>query len=104
MSNEEKIVGYPFTIDVRVALLESSIASINQTLLRIETNTTAQLSELKYEMNKRFDDSKSDTNRQFDDIKSSIDGLKKDCKSDFRWILTIISGVVGIMAHGFHWI
>jgi len=74
MSNEEKVVGYPFGIDVRVALLESAVDNINQTLLRIET----QLSD-----------------------------IRRDAKSDFRWLLSMIIGstvgITAIMAHGFHW-
>jgi hypothetical protein len=74
MAKEENIVNYPNSIDTRVALLESSIATINQTMFRLENK-----------MDKGFDD------------------MKKDAKADFRWLLTIIGGLGFIMAHGFHW-
>jgi hypothetical protein len=54
----------------RIALLEQSIGTINQTLIRIE---------------------------------NEIKDIRKDMKTDFRWLLTIIAGLGAIMAHGFHW-
>ncbi len=79
---ETNITNYPNSIDTRVALLEMSISHINETLLRIEQ------------------DSKD---------------FRKDVKSDFRWIIGLIiglssftiagfSGVLAVIAHGFHWI
>ncbi len=73
-AKENKQVDYLDNIPTRVALLEQSIATINQTLIRLESK-----------MDKGFDD------------------IRKDMKSDFRWILTIITGLGAIMAHGFHW-
>lgn len=59
-----------FSDETRLALLEQSIGSINNTLLSIQ---------------------------------SEIKEIRKDLKSDFRWILAIIGGLGFIMAHGFHW-
>lgn len=73
MTKQDSI--YPNSIDTRVALLEQSIAHINETLLRIEQDT------------KEF---------------------RREVKSDFRWVIGLMiafgSGVLGVMAHGFHWI
>ena len=48
---------------------------------------------------KRFDK----IDERFDKLDNELKGIRKDMKSDFRWILTIISGLGAIMAHGFHW-
>lgn len=71
---ESSQVDYLDSIPTRVALLEMSIVTINATLIRLEGK-----------MDKGFYD------------------LRKDMKSDFRWLLTIIAGLGAIMAHGFHW-
>ena len=81
MINEENVLNYPNGIETRVALLEMSIANINQTLIRIESKMDSQIIE----------------------IKNEIKEIRKDMKSDFRLILTIIAALGGIMAHGFHW-
>jgi len=70
--------------ETRLALLEQSINTINDTLVRFE---------------KRFDNVDS----KFQKIDDKLDSIKKELKSDFRWLLTIISGIGAIMAHGFHW-
>jgi hypothetical protein len=66
---------YPNSMDTRVALLEQSISHINQTLIRIEQD------------GKEF---------------------RKVIKNDFRWVIGLMiafgSGLLGTMAHGFHWI
>lgn len=65
---------YPDKIDTRVALLEQSIGHINQTLIRIENDS------------KEF---------------------RREIKNDFRWMIGLMiafgSGIIGVMAHGFHW-
>jgi hypothetical protein len=68
-------------IDVRVALLEHSIATINDTLDRLENS----FNRLETKMDVGFSE------------------IRKEMKSDFRWLLTIIAGLGAIMAHGFHW-
>lgn len=75
---ENNISSYPNSIDTRVALLEMSISNINDTLGRIE--------------------------HRLDKMDDKIDGVRKEMKSDFRWILAFIVGLAGVMAHGFHWI
>lgn len=82
-TNDENIYQHPSesNVDVKIALLEQSIDTINKTLERIE----------------------SSMNNQFNELKSELRDYKKEVKSDFRWILTIIAGLGAIMAHGFHW-
>ncbi len=93
---EDNIAEYPIHIETRVALLEQSIGHINDTLIRIE---------------KRFD--KIDI--QFNDVRKEFKDIRKEMKSDFRCLFGLnvglsaftvagLTGLLGIMAHGFHWI
>jgi len=71
---EDNISEYPVHMETKVALLEQSIMHINQTLLRIENDS------------KEF---------------------RSEVKNDFRWMFGLMiafgSGLMGVMAHGFHW-
>lgn len=97
---EDNIVNYPNSIDTRIALVEKSIGHLNETLVRLE-----------HFLEKRFDsiDNKFDgIDKKFDSVDSKFNEIRKEMKSDFRWILTISIGLFaslgGFMAHGFHWI
>jgi len=74
---EETIAEYPVHIDTRVALLEASISNINDTLNRFE--------------------------KKFDRMDDKLEGIKKEMRMDFRFIITAICGLAAVMAHGFHW-
>lgn len=75
MSEETKI--YPGSIDTRVALLEQSIGTINQTLIEIK-------------------DIRSEINSNFRWTLGAFIGLGS-------LMLTGFSGMFAMMAHGFHW-
>ena len=66
---------------VKVALLEQSIGHINQTLIRVEKTL-------------------ENTNKSIERLDSKLD-------SRFLWLLSFgiagFSGLLGVMAHGFHW-
>lgn len=72
--SEDNITQYPNSIDTRVALLEMSILHINETLMRMD--------------------------KKLDKLDDKID-------SRFFWLLSLgigaFTGLLGIMAHGFHW-
>jgi hypothetical protein len=91
-SAEENIHHYPYSIETRMALVESSILNINQTLMRIEVDLKEFRSEMKSEMK---------------DVRSEMKDIRAEMKSDFRWLLSITGALyatlAGIMAHGFHW-
>jgi hypothetical protein len=36
-------------------------------------------------------------------IETEIKDSRKEMRSEFKWILAIIAGLAGVMAHGFHW-
>jgi hypothetical protein len=42
--------------------------------------------------------------QSIDEIKFTLNRLEGKVDSNFRWLLTAIAGLAGIMAHGFHWI
>ncbi len=81
-------VEFPNSLESRVLLLEHIAGDINKSLDRIE---------------KRFD--KIDA--RFDKIDEKFDKMDERMRSDFRWLVTIFGslmlGLMGIMAHGFHW-
>jgi hypothetical protein len=74
--------------ETRITIVENTISSIDQTLKNID--------------------------RRFDKIEIELKDLKKEMRSDFKWVLglligfsstgiAMISGLSIIMAHGFHW-
>lgn len=89
MNKEENVHNYPNSIDTRVALLEMSIMNINETLKEIK-------SEIK--------DIRLDAKEMRIEMKNGFSDITKELKLDFRWLLAIIVGLGGIMAHGFHWL
>ena len=106
MINEDKVVNYPNSLETRVALLEASISNINQTLIRLENKMDKGFDYV----HRRFDDVDHNLNRfeakmdkQFTDARNEFKDVRKDMKTDFRWLLAIIGGLGLVMAHGFHW-
>jgi hypothetical protein len=73
---------YPADMESRVAVLEQIARSTNASLERIE--------------------------RRFDAIDRRFDALSAEHRSDFRWLLGVMMGgfgaILGVMAHGFHWL
>ena len=89
--------------DTRITLLESSISTINDTMLRFEKRFDR--------IDERFDriDEKFDkVDERFDKVDEKFDKINEKIDSKFTWLLTFIiagfTGMLGIMAHGFHWI
>jgi len=77
------------TIDARVAVLE-----------QIARDNTAGLADIRLELR---------------ELRTELKGLRSDMRDDFRlllsrqdrhfyWLLAAIAAVLGVMAHGFHWI
>lgn len=88
-------ITHSYSDDTRLALLEQSINNINDTLIRFE---------------KRFDKLDNEfkvINNEFKGINNEFKSIRAEMRSDFRWLLTIISGstigLFGILAHGFKW-
>ena len=87
---------YPADMESRVAVLEQIARNTVASLERIERRFDA--------VDRRFDA----IDRRFDAIDRRIDGTVSDHRSDFRWLLGIMLGgfgtMLGVMAHGFHWL
>ena len=80
---------YPIDMESRVAVLEEIARNTAATLARIE--------------------------RRLDSMDRRIDGLGATQRADFRWLVGIMFGgfsatiagfatMLGVMAHGFHWL
>ncbi len=89
---EEKMTDQPYGIETRVALLELSISTINQTLVRLE-NTIASGFE------------KIDT--KFEKIELKIEKLDSKLSSRFFWLLGLYlagcAGILTVIAKSAHW-
>jgi hypothetical protein len=76
-------------MESRVAVLEQIARTTSASLERIE---------------RRFDA----VDRRFDTFERRMDALVSDQRADFRWLLGIMLGgfgaLLGVMAHGFHWL
>jgi hypothetical protein len=73
---------YPVSMEARVAVLEQIARTTSGALERIE--------------------------RRLDSVDRRIDAVVTDQRADFRWLLGIMLGgfgaMLGVMAHGFHWL
>jgi hypothetical protein len=87
---------YPGDMERRVAVLEQIARTTADSLERIE---------------QRFDT----IDRRFDAVDRRIDMLGASQRADFRWLLGLMLGgfgamaggytaLLGVMAHGFHWL
>ncbi len=80
---------YPADMESRVAVLEQIARTSAASSERIE---------------RRFDA----TERRFDAMERRFDALAADHRADFRWLLALIlaqtGALLGVMAHGFHWL
>lgn len=89
------------TNEARIMLLEQKNDDFHQTLIRIETKIDAmdQKFEVKFETKIEVIDQKFET--KFDKLTAHID-------SNFKWLLGFMIsgfiGMMGLMAHGFHWL
>ena len=87
---------YPDDMESRVAVLEQIARTTAASLERIERRFEAIDRRLE-----AFD-------RRFERLDRRIDALTMTYRADFRWLLGIILGgfgaMLGVMAHGFHWL
>ena len=73
----------------RLAILETTILNINSTLLEIKQD-------LKYGFEK--------VDQKFDRIDKKFDSLQNRLWSNFLWLMGMIIGLSGLIAHTQHWI
>ncbi len=98
---------YPVDMESRVAVLEQIARSTVASLERIER----RLDSMDTGYSARFDviDRRFDTiDRRFDMIDRRFDMQDTAYRSDFRWMLGLMlagaGAMLGVMAHGFHWL
>jgi hypothetical protein len=89
-------------METRVAILEHMAQATLATLERIER---------KFEtMDRRFEM----VDRHFEAMEGRIDAMNLQHRADFRWLLGVtlggwgsvlgaLGGILGVIAHGFHW-
>ena len=98
---------YPAEMESRVAVLEqiarNTVASLERIERRFDT-VDRRFETLDGRYSSRFDT----VDRRFDTLDRRIDGLTAEHRRDFRWLIGMMLGgfgaMLGVMAHGFHWL
>lgn len=89
--------------EYRLGLLEQCNVGILETLTRIDK----RLNSIENKMDAKFTALENKIDTKFDIIDIKLDDIRKEAKSDFRWLLGIMGALSatlgGIVAHGFHW-
>ncbi len=91
---------YPSEMESRVAVLEQIARTTSTTLERLERRIDLAGAEVRA----GFDGQRAMMDRHWD----ALDRLRSEQRADFRWLLGIMlagfGGLLGVMAHGFHWL
>jgi hypothetical protein len=84
-------------IPARVAVLE-----------QIARDTRDNLAEMRSEMRQGFAEMRTEMREMRTEFQTEMRGMRSDMRSDFRWLLGVVIGwgaaLLGVMAHGFHWL
>lgn len=80
--------GNKMSNDERIAVLETTIIHIHETLERIEKNMNQKFNELSSKIDK--------TNERIDKINDRL-------WSNFLWLISSMFALFAVMGHGFHW-
>ena len=94
---------YPADMETRVAILEHLARTTAAALERIERRFET--------VDRRFEA----VDRRFESVDRRLDVIIAAQRADFRWLVGVIlatwastlgllGGILGVMAHGFHWI
>lgn len=89
MSNEE-----------RIAVLETTILSINATLLDIKQDIRSQADRT----NNQIQEVKQDIRYLSDRMDTKFDRLESRLWHNFLWLMAMIFGLAGLVAHAYHWL
>jgi hypothetical protein len=94
---------YPDEMEGRVSALEQLAQTTGATLQRIEFRFD--------NIDRRFDDVDrrfKAVDKRFEAVERRIDLLISEHHTDFRWLIALIlaqsTAILGVMAHGFHWL
>lgn len=97
---KEKHEAHMSSNDTRLAILETTIININSNMIDIKQD----LKRLSDRMDKKFEasDTKLDAlDKKFD---SKFDLLNNRLWTHFFWLMGMIVGLAGLIAHAHHWI
>ena len=83
----------PMSNDTRIAVLETTILNINSTMLDIKQ----EIKHLSAKMENKFDSLEKKMDSKFDAINSRL-------WSNFLWLMGMIIGLAGLIAHTQHWL
>ena len=87
---------YPGDMEKRVIALEHIAQTTAATLERLEHRFEA--------IDRRFEA----IDRRFENMDRRMDSMMREQRADFRWLLGLIlaqtGALLGVMAHGFHWL
>ena len=87
--------GHKMSNDERIAILETTVSHVHETLERLEKN-----------ISKGFDNVDSRLNSidtRIERTDNRIDKINDRLWSNFIWTIGAIVAVLALMAHGFHW-
>ena len=98
---------YPADMESRVAVLEQIARTTVASLERIERRFDAV--DRRFDaIDRRFDAVDGRYVSRFDTLDRRIDSLAAEHRRDFRWLVGMMLGgfgaMLGVMAHGFHWL
>lgn len=101
---------YPGDMENRVAALEQIARSTAATLERIELRLGGielRLGGIEQRLD-GIDRRLDGADRRMDGFERRLDALAHDQHADFRWLISVMLGtaaaLLGVMAHGFHWL
>jgi len=96
--------GYPSGMEARVAVLEQIARTTAAALDRIERRQDASVERIE----QRLDRAEASTRVEFQRIETRLGAIEANARADHRWVLGILlggfAGLLGVMAHGFHWL
>ncbi|MGA9868147.1 MAG: hypothetical protein WBQ75_17110 [Acetobacteraceae bacterium] len=98
-------------MESRIAVLEQIAHTTIAALERLDR----RMDLLGTDLRTGLDQQRASTERLAADVHSSIERLRTDHHADFRWLLGVMlagfgtmiglmCGLLGVMAHGFHWL
>ena len=99
---------YSPSMEARVAVLEQLALTTQATLERIERGQEALSRDLRGEMKALASDLRGEMKGLASELRGEMGDLRRETHQNFRWLLGIIlagiGGLLGVMAHGFHWL
>ena len=90
--------------DERLAVLETTILNINSSLMDIKHDVRKlddKLDETKLDLSNRIDETKKELTQKMD---SKFHSVENRLWSNFLWLMGMIIGLAGLIAHTQHWI